>query len=569
MRKADQPQSKRKKLLVSRPVYIYLNEFKEQDEEIKLYVNENQLRAEIQDDLKNEKKIFITSNSKEKITRLHQYLIGEFPAKQFLFVTSENSRDADVQAIILDIKNKISNFDAVLTSPSLSTGIDITFPDDEKIIDVVYGLFEQKITDHFEIDQQIRRVRHPKEVKVWISPQKFYFETNIAALSAADQVNTLLANTHADFDAVPLKNEWGNKSAFFRMSTSIESKRRASFNDLKENFRRYKEEQGYRVIEIEKNKDLAKLGKEIKNKSTDNERQQRVEVILTAKPIDQRKFIAIKQALKNLQVVSASDRLSYKKSSIEFIYRREANEQIIADYLDHRVRCIFVLEELLFFSATADADSASSKDMIKELKISDIRQKINQQHPEVISIQSIEVLAVLLLDILSETPLFSGGKFDSDKLFKKSDFDQFVAAVKQYKNVLSTYKIPVRSDIAHNPIRFLGELLRLVGLKTEKHSRDQSGQQTDYLYQLEKSSFNFMMEIIERRKSLPPDDYIKTYWKAVHQRQGFTTPIYVCSPNDWGFDEWEILMDEDLEEIFKNRKAGRSSDSWFKVLANE
>jgi DNA polymerase IIIc chi subunit len=194
VRKEGIKDKKSKKSIASRPVNIYLNEFKKQGDEIKLYANKNQLDAEIEDDVKNGKKIFVASNSKDRVILLHKHLKKEFPDKKFLCVTSDNSKSPDVQSVIVDLKKKIPTYDAVLASPSLSTGVDITFANEEKLIDVVYGLFEQRITDHFEMDQQIHRVRHPKEVKVWISPQKFYFETDVAVLSVADQSNILSAN---------------------------------------------------------------------------------------------------------------------------------------------------------------------------------------------------------------------------------------------------------------------------------------------------------------------------------------------------------------------------------------
>ena len=52
----------------------------------------------------------------------------------------------------------------------MGTGIDITFPNQEKKIDCVYGFFVGGINTHFDIDQQLGRVRHPSEIKVWVDP---------------------------------------------------------------------------------------------------------------------------------------------------------------------------------------------------------------------------------------------------------------------------------------------------------------------------------------------------------------------------------------------------------------
>jgi hypothetical protein len=66
----------------------------------------------------------------------------------------------------------------VFVSPSIGTGIDITFKGNRQSIDNVYGFFENQINTHFDIDQQLSRVRNPKNTKLWISPREFRFENN-------------------------------------------------------------------------------------------------------------------------------------------------------------------------------------------------------------------------------------------------------------------------------------------------------------------------------------------------------------------------------------------------------
>ena len=161
--------------------------------------------------------------------------------------------------------------------------------------------------------------------------------------------------------------------------------------------------------------------------------------IFQSDPINQRKFIKIKKAKKNLKQISPTDQLSYQKASIEFHYRCDASNEIIDDYLDHGLDSIFLLELMLHFSQPTDDNSSSSRVIFKDLKLNDLRKKIEDQHPEVISIKSTDVLAVLLLDIFSTTPIFENGKFDPEKIITKKDLDQFVAIVKNHKNLYSNF----------------------------------------------------------------------------------------------------------------------------------
>ena len=87
-----------------------------------------------------------------------------------------------LRAFIQNVKQEILKYDVVLASPSLGTGVDISFPSDAQLVDVVVGLFVGGVTDHRDIDQQLLRVRNPKQVCVWIDPSKDNLETDYDAI---------------------------------------------------------------------------------------------------------------------------------------------------------------------------------------------------------------------------------------------------------------------------------------------------------------------------------------------------------------------------------------------------
>jgi hypothetical protein len=90
----------------------------------------------------------------------------------------DNSQTADIQTFINRIAERFLDYDAVIVSPAIGTGVDITFPNQQSLIDNVYGFFEARINTHFDIDQQISRVRHLKAIRIWITEQTFNFETD-------------------------------------------------------------------------------------------------------------------------------------------------------------------------------------------------------------------------------------------------------------------------------------------------------------------------------------------------------------------------------------------------------
>jgi hypothetical protein len=75
-----------------------------------------------------------------------------------MVVTSDTITKQEVKDFIIQAKKKATDYDVILTSPSLGTGVDISFPEGAQLIDVVFGFFEAQINSHFDFDQQLARV---------------------------------------------------------------------------------------------------------------------------------------------------------------------------------------------------------------------------------------------------------------------------------------------------------------------------------------------------------------------------------------------------------------------------
>ena len=157
---------------------IIVNQHQTLNGNLELYENKNHLKKDLFLSIQNNKRCFVSSNSKTQLLELEKSIKNTFVDKKVFIITSNNSEDYETQNFINNIQNEIRKYDVILASPSLGTGVDISFPKKQKVIDYVYGIFESRINTHFDIDQQISRVRHPKNVRVWISPEIHFFETN-------------------------------------------------------------------------------------------------------------------------------------------------------------------------------------------------------------------------------------------------------------------------------------------------------------------------------------------------------------------------------------------------------
>ena len=157
--------------VLKKPFHLWINEGKVDPDQppVEIYDSEAHLVAVLKQAVADGLRCFVTSNSKTKIATIAAALDQEFGSKRrMIVVTADTGGTEEVDDFIWDVAARALEYDVILTSPSLGTGVDITFPEREKLIDVVFGFFEAQITTHFDYDQQLGRVRHPKAIKVWI-----------------------------------------------------------------------------------------------------------------------------------------------------------------------------------------------------------------------------------------------------------------------------------------------------------------------------------------------------------------------------------------------------------------
>lgn len=518
-RRITRPSNKQDQI---KPVFVILNDNKSDDKSLYLYASEFQLVQHMKDSILAGKRIFITSNSKEKVKTLSKVFTKEAEeagmTTRIMLVTSENSRSEEIQHFIRNIKTEILNYSVVLSSPSMGTGIDITFENNATEIDCVYGLFVNQINSHFDIDQQIGRVRHPNQVHVWVSPQQFNFETEFNVIAVdylQDQLINLSIGNENNNDFNPL-NEL---DSFHILASMVVAHQRASKNKLKQNFIEYKQRQGWNIIHVDRDDDLSRSGNALFKIGKHLRDEEYIELIMQSTTMDQYSFMRHKAKLdSNLGSFTTAESYAYLKTRIELFYGQPVTESLIRIHNSGKhPACVRQFERLNEFE--------TMRESVENYSSSSKRDKVGIK-----LIKNSNFATELLSNLLKLTPVYSNGKFSSKIEFSKDDLVKFTAAATQVKTLIETqFGITIRSNFVDNPVQLVTDLLKIMGLKLEKSRPPKVSAGTKkYFYAISDSTLANMTAIVTHRSD--SDQY---NWAYVNRTHDFT---YTPDQLDWIMD---------------------------------
>lgn len=502
---------KRSKTLRSPPpTQIYLNQWKAVDRKIEIYPNETQITEAFLSDILAGKRIFITSNSKTKIDSIFQsvseYCNERGISRELLVVTSDNSKSKDIQQFIKSIKSEILNYDVILTSPSLGTGLDITFDNNAQEIDSVYGLFETRINTHFDIDQQISRVRNPKKVRAWVSPEVFSFETDFGVVKE-DFIQDQFGNTIFQLGESTVSPRKLGLSRFVLFGALVAMQQRASKNLLRKNFVDLKISQGWDVVPVQRDEVAMAEGRKFRALGRKIAKKKFIDRLLASNTLDFETCKDIEERLDNRgKEVSIDEFTSFQRTMIELYYGEKISARLVERDNHWRMRrAIATFIELSRFAGThtLQLDFKGINNIVKRKFLADS-----------------EIRSALLHYLLSLTPFFKDGQFDCSAEYSVVNLNAFGKATKKLKGAIETHiGCKIGHDIEEKPAFYLRSMLAVIGLEPMKTRVTVSGGQKTYHYTIDPSSLDFVTTILARRST--PGTH---GWAFINREYGFTKP---------------------------------------------
>jgi len=502
----------------NRPVTIYINQWQMDEKPLYLYRRSSQLIENIRKDIIEGKNIFISSNSKSKILALEKSiedLAGSSNREiKTITVTSDNSKTSGVQNFIRNIKKDIKNYQVILSSPSLGTGIDITFDNDEYYIDCVYGLYENRINTHTEIDQQLGRVRHPKEVHVWVSDQTFNFETEFEVVKEEYLENNYTAKLFNEFEIGQKDSEISSYGIgnFLMMAALIISYQRASKNYLKKNFLEYKAQQGWNIVDVSDDDFLSNRGNAFLKTGKQKLQDLTLDRLLNASPLQEFQYEEVLERMdSNDADVSSDEFYSYMRTTLELFYREKITKHLLEQdnhgKLRRGIRTYEIVTDKMRIKAIAESKINTNLNL-NEFKLSE---KI---------LVSAESRYLFIYKLLSTLPFFKESTFNNNVEYEAKDLTEFVAVLKKMKRYIENHlQINIRKDVESKSVQQLREILSMVGLDHWCSGNYVKNGVKYYKYKLSADKLNMVKNFVRKRKL---HDY---EWKFYNKMHGFKDEI--------------------------------------------
>jgi hypothetical protein len=474
---------------------LYVNTYQTSGKTIEIFESKNLFTGHILEAVRHGCRCFITSNSRKKVEELQKTISSAHSSARILTITSKSSGHSDAQNFLSDPAKYSRVYDVVICSPSVGSGVDITFPGGEQVFDVVFGLFEAQPLSHYEIDQQLSRVRHPKAIKVYVSPLVSNFETDFDVV-----LNDALALDMMDFLTVGFdaygRRKYDVEHPLLQLVAAVLTHKRASTNHLKSHFLDLKRRQGWQVIKAAHDDTLRVLGSEQTKQGRVLADQNRKERLLNAADLTAEVARSLNELYQRGNALSREESASLDRYWLKSFYREDVSADLIS--LDR---------EGAYRKAVRRFEAITNPDII-ELEKYMLRTGSWNERDSFTLARFDSMVNPFLIEILEETPIFRNGIFDADVVFTADELTSFASMLSKRK---ARYELSfgrtLNKGYQADPVKQLSGILKYVGIGLKIRQKTTLYGRTVYRYGLDQAKLELITNIAERRKRGPsPED---------------------------------------------------------------
>lgn len=541
--------------------YIVKNEWRNGGRTIYWYEGSNSsaLVAQISAALMQGEKLMVASDSKRFIKKLDQFFTikceqsansdqSHPPQKWRIWsIHSDNSGSDENVAFIKDITNAVKNFDALFTSPSLGTGVDIS----EYHFDCVFGVFHGVSQTATECAQQLYRYRPKVPFHIWVAkrPPFGYKDTNPAKIKEhlihCNEVTAFLLRIDRVTGKRGAEKDWALEAY-----CQILANRNYSLNNLRDDLRELLTEMGNTFICMGSDSDHQSL--ESLKFAADAMDSAHYSAVAKANDITSSEY----RARQSKDYLSPREIFECEKKRISDSYGMDVTESLVEmDKGGRLIGAIAGLEAILAEPDESIVDPKTGRTYPTPPKI--VTQKDRTERDNLplcmdwgnYSARWLARFNLGLHQIL--TSLVRGGEFTASDptLLKMRAIALHCAA--HVKAILG-FTIP--SDC--KPIWLLATLVEQLGLKLTFRKQGKRGQQVK-LFSLSKKELEFALYVIAHRIALRQQKENRIYYATETQSQYSVNPnpkpVSTPPHNAIGNSHWEGGDTTDSEPPPTNR----------------
>jgi hypothetical protein len=415
------------------------------------------------DEIAEGKRPYIFTDSKAEAKRLELLLQNQFPEKQIVTIHGDNSGEPDKALLIQYINQFAPQFDVLISTPSLGTGISI----DVEHFDCVYGIAHGGSLSATQFSQGLFRVRADVALSVWVSSRvvRGYRETNSIQLRQnairAYKVSGILLNIDMETGEQSVRNP-----DYLKLWSELNACKNYSLNHLRNSVRLQLQAEGHAISLQEKAPQPATRNQLRQAKAMI--RQREAEAIASARDISSFDI----ECLDHSRRFTPEERCAVEKYRIRTGYGMEVTPALVLK--DQQGRLLSALLRLDYF--LSDVEVCRAEDLE------------NRKQFQVITDVAHHLLKRNIRDRMGLRALL-----DPEQEFSHQDLQELGDFCRHHqRDIKFLFNLTISKQSSNGWI--YGEIMHQLGLKTEFRRTGGRGQQQK-LYRITAESWEFAQQV--------------------------------------------------------------------------
>ncbi|MFA5960490.1 MAG: plasmid replication protein, CyRepA1 family [Tatlockia sp.] len=497
-----------KRFCPDKPVTVHFNHYKAgQERKVIFHESPESVQMTAIQVLEQGKKVYLAFNSKKEAHKTYSALNLTFPEKKGLYISSDNTGDAENKAFFNEVNSVSKRYDYLVCTPSVSTGVSI----DNGHFDFVGGIFNAQVNTANDCMQALGRVRNHKALHVFcdkrLSNKSLHPEVIAAKWGQTHHHDLELMNLDKEGSRIILNKDYE------QLVLSVTQARNLSYNDFYQQFA---------LLALHDAMTLCYFGNTLDQSTKQQLRQfknacveQDTSLLIKEKlPHNAAQLLAL---AKKPRKTMADTRQFKKHQLIEFFNLSEKEEESIKALatLDNEGR--FKKQILALELALGDTTLA------KERFVSQLEES-PQFAADLTHFASLQQLYQRLLKTLhlnaSHHALSNEEYAYSQETIRRSGFINWVESERTTLQGIIT--LPNPAQLQRDPIRFISKLLAQLGLKQKRVGRSEEG-----LYRIDSKRCQLLNAILQRRQAGVTGRFTPLDTSSLHCKEETSTAFFV------------------------------------------